>query len=1119
MLRPPHHLLLLSFSLAALATRAQEQPVDLSPATLQSRAESVASGNLDEAAKTAVKQRYESAIAQVTAAEGFAKQRADLVALVEKGPADTATIRKQLEDRQAGRIPEEPELPADADQTAIDTRLTSERTRMTEVGRQLREIETALAALDTRPAENRERIAAVTRSITESESAAKLARETAPDPVYAGSVELAEATLAANRAELALLEQEALTFDIQRNLLQAKRDLLSSDQSRIRDRIAALESRTGAIVSARIGEAEQLIAKLGPPDAGHTKELRDFVDQIRSLVKKNQTVLARIAEAEGERKAAEEELRRLRRESENLRAQIEIGGLEDSFSEIVLDLRRTLPTPQSLKQNLTTRHHLISEARLEAFRMDRETDTMASIEGQTEIIIDTLRTGGLSEDRLAELRPALRSLIGNRIQLQQSYLDANRRLATTLTETDLVMGEILSVAESFRNYLGERLVWIASSPPLRKNAFTGMRTALIALIGPDAIAEYGRALARVELVRWIVLVALAAILLLPRRRLRRRLLELSARTRRVSTDHISTTVAALFITLWLALPLPALLAFFGQLFMNDPSSGSVTFALGKGLSAPALLLLALRFTAILCWPGGVAESHFRWNRAQLDLTRRALLAIIFLYLPAHLLLTLWWHDSRNLSAFQGPGRLVFVVAMLTMALILRTFFRKSNALKLDGPAQKSRLAMLRPIWTNGLVLLPIALALLAAMGHFLTAVAIAFLTQKTALVVLAGVLVSAFLNRWAALRGRRMALAEAVAERQARRKAAQTASEKPEKSGDEVIEVPEEEPPLDLEEIGEQARHLIRAVVTVVAFFGCWLAWSEALPALNFFDTRPLFGKTTISDLVRAGFILLITGIAFQNLSGLLELGFLRALELEAGVRNAILTLCQYAVIAIGAALAFQALGLDWSQFGWIAAALGVGIGFGLQEVVANFVSGIILLFERPIRVGDIVTVGGIDGVVTKIRIRATTITDWDKKDFVVPNKEFITGTILNWTLSNPVTRIVFPVGVAYGSDVAKVRETLLEIAREQPEVLTDPKPAAVFENFGECCLNFSLRCFVGSPDQRLELTHRVNMLIHDRFAAVGIELPFPQRDLHLKSVPEGFGGMGLKEETENGGG
>ncbi|MCB1204848.1 MAG: mechanosensitive ion channel [Verrucomicrobiae bacterium] len=448
--------------------------------------------------------------------------------------------------------------------------------------------------------------------------------------------------------------------------------------------------------------------------------------------------------------------------------------------------------------------------------------------------------------------------------------------------------------------------------------------------------------------------------------------------------------------------------------------------------------------------------------------------------------------------------------MISLSLILRSFAKVRGGILAHFGKSGNLFLKMRRLWTTAIILVPLGLALLAGLGHFLTAVALAYLLQKTAFVVFGGVFVYAFLTRWAILKARRLALAELIAQREARR-AAQEAGregEAPEKvapSAGEGTTVPlEEEESVDWTMVGEQTRHLIRAVVTLLAVFGCWLAWSEALPALKYLDSGNLVGQISVGDLIRLGLIGLITWILFQNLPGLLELGFLRALELDAGVRNAVVTLCQYTVIAAGVAIAFQAVGLDWSMFGWIAAALSVGLGFGLQEVVANFVSGIILLFERPIRVGDIVTVGGVDGVVSRIRIRATTITNWDKKEFIVPNKEFITGTIMNWTLSSTVTRLVFPVGIAYGSDVERARGILLDIAHRQPEVLKEPAPAAVFEQFGDSSLNFSLRCFVSSTDQRLEMTHRINALIYERFAEAGITIPFPQREVHfVGSVPE----------------
>ena len=208
--------------------------------------------------------------------------------------------------------------------------------------------------------------------------------------------------------------------------------------------------------------------------------------------------------------------------------------------------------------------------------------------------------------------------------------------------------------------------------------------------------------------------------------------------------------------------------------------------------------------------------------------------------------------------------------------------------------------------------------------------------------------------------------------------------------------------------------------------------------------------------------------------------------------------LTTYTIAAIGIAWTFSVLGGSWSEIQWLVAALGVGIGFGLQESVANFISGLIILVERPIRVGDVVTVGNVDGVVTKIRIRATTIRDWDRKELLVPNKEFITQQLLNWSLSDQVTRMPIVVGVAYGSDVQRAMLILEEIARGHPRVLDEPAPFVVFEEFGDSALTLSLRCYIESVDYRLATISDLNLTVNQKFAEAGIEIAFPQRDVHL---------------------
>jgi potassium efflux system protein len=278
--------------------------------------------------------------------------------------------------------------------------------------------------------------------------------------------------------------------------------------------------------------------------------------------------------------------------------------------------------------------------------------------------------------------------------------------------------------------------------------------------------------------------------------------------------------------------------------------------------------------------------------------------------------------------------------------------------------------------------------------------------------------------------------------------------------------------------------------------------WSQTIPVFVTLDKIriPLAGSLTILDLIQAVLIVIVTFSVVQNLPGVLELALLRSTNLEAGTRTAIVTLCQYGVTALGLGMLVGVLNVEWANFGWIAAALSVGLGFGLQEVVANFVCGLILLFECPIRVGDVVTVEGMIGTVTKIRMRATTITNWDRQEFVVPNKNLITGTILNWTLTASINRIIVPVGVAYGTDTEKARQILLQIAADHPNVVDDPPPMATFEEFADSSLALTLRAYLPDVNNRLKTITELHAEIDKRFAAAGIEIAFPQRDLHLRS-------------------
>jgi small-conductance mechanosensitive channel len=226
-------------------------------------------------------------------------------------------------------------------------------------------------------------------------------------------------------------------------------------------------------------------------------------------------------------------------------------------------------------------------------------------------------------------------------------------------------------------------------------------------------------------------------------------------------------------------------------------------------------------------------------------------------------------------------------------------------------------------------------------------------------------------------------------------------------------------------------------------------------------------------------------------------------LSLPRGVAATISMLVNYFIIALGFFIAVSAAGFELSQFALIAGALGVGIGFGLQNVVNNFVSGAILLFERPLRVGDRVQLDDLLGEITNIGIRASRVRTFDGADVIVPNGDLISARVVNWTLSDRKRRITIPVGVAYGTRPREVIEILQQVVKDHPDVLDQPAAEALFRGFGDSSLDFEVRAFTESERGWLPVTSDLAVAISEAFEVAGITIPFPQRDLHLRNVRE----------------
>jgi small-conductance mechanosensitive channel len=326
--------------------------------------------------------------------------------------------------------------------------------------------------------------------------------------------------------------------------------------------------------------------------------------------------------------------------------------------------------------------------------------------------------------------------------------------------------------------------------------------------------------------------------------------------------------------------------------------------------------------------------------------------------------------------------------------------------------------------------------------------------------------------------------------------------------------------------LGKQAPHrfknLLRIVIVVAAINYIFEVWGVAKRFENIWmtilDLEFSVGEFRLSlqMILLVALVLYLTLMVSWFIQAFVESQLLRKKRVDRGVRDAVKKLSHYALILIGFLVAISMAGIDLKNFTILAGAFGIGIGFGLQDIVNNFVSGLILLFERPVKVGDTIMVGETWGVIHNIGMRSTVVETLDSSEIIVPNSQMISEKVTNWTLSSSVTRIVIPVGVKYGTDMRQVLSILEQVANDHPEVVETPPPSAIFTDFGDSSLNFDLRVWVKDVMVRFKVRSQIGIAIVDEFHAAGIEIPFPQRDLHLRSVEPGIMATGAKKTSDD---
>ncbi len=822
----------------------------------------------------------------------------------------------------------------------------------------------------------------------------------------------------------------------------------------------------------------------------------------------------------------------LEQEFKNVRQKIEIAGLSQALGQILREQRRKLPGVRGYRRDAKKRQEEIAQAGLALFRVEEQARGLLDADTVIHQILAEQLPADTPEEDYNHVADQLRALVRDREALLEKYRDALNDYVSTLGALDFAQRRLVVVATAYADFLDEHLLWIPSATPVGWQTLKDLGASLVWVTAVDnwrtLAAGVKREVTQSPLLTVAVLLVFAA-LMLGRRRLRADLTAIAERVAKPATDRFTHTLQALLVTGLLAAPWPVLFAFFGFRLENEVDAAEFTRAVGNGLLAIAVPFFMLRSFRVMCAKSGLVRAHFQWRERPVKLLRRYLAGLMTVMIPAAFVTGLAGWDSPE-AYRDSLGRLAFVVWALSLAVFAWLALRTPGGLLDENLIANPRgwLARSRPLWYTLALGAPLAVCGLALSGYYYSALQLAGEMIPTLRLIAAAVIGHELVIRWLTLANRRLAQIRARERREAAR-AKEAVKEAVSASGDAApatLEFAE----VDIPAINTQTRQLLRTVITLSVVVGLWWIWSAVVPALGFLDHVTLWTYTTVMDgqETRAPITLLNLGMAVvlvmvfvaaaRNLPGVLEILVLRRMELEPGSRYAVITVIKYAIAAIGGIVVFNAIGVQWSQLQWLIAALSVGLGFGLQEIVANFVSGLIILFERPIRVGDTVTVGGVSGTVTRIRIRATTITDWDRKELVVPNKTFITEQVVNWSLSDPITRVIVPVGIAYGSDTRRAHQVILDAVRAQPLVLDDPKPTVFFLGFGDSSLNFEVRAFVRELNKRLPLMHELHMAIDQALRDNGIEIPFPQRDLHIRSSAVPLGGSGGKPDAADAG-
>lgn len=722
------------------------------------------------------------------------------------------------------------------------------------------------------------------------------------------------------------------------------------------------------------------------------------------------------------------------------------------------------------------------------------------------------RAQSLKQDDGSDLTPGQQQIIDAQLRTQRELLNSLLSGCDTqileLTKLKVANTQLVDALNEIKDATHRYLFWVPDVSPLTLSYPINVAHDLTRLLSLDTLAQLSSAFVMMVTSRSTLVPIFGALLLVifsisTRKHYHAFLERSSSKVGKVTQDQFYLTLRNVFWSILVALPLPVLWAALG-FGLQNAWPYPVAVAIGDGVTATLPILWVCMISATFAHPRGLFIVHFGWPAQQVSRAMRYYKMSIWLIVP--LIMALITFDNLNDREFSNTlGRLCFILLCVALLLVTSSLKRAGIPLYLDKKGSGENMVN-TALW-GVLMSAPLLAALAAAIGYLATAQALLARLETSVAIWFFLLVVYHIIRRWMLIQRRRIAFDRAKqrrAEILAQRARGEDEAGNTHVTGSNEGTVDVDETEIDLDAISAQSLRLVRSILTMIALVSVIFLWSEIHSAFAFLENISLWNVTSTSNgidsvqsitlgaVLIAVLVIMVTTQLVRNLPALLELAVLQHLDLSPGTGYAITTITKYLLLLFGAILSFSWIGIEWSKLQWVVTALTFGLGFGMQEIFSNFISGLIILFEKPIRIGDTVTIRNLTGSVTKINTRATTISDWDRKEIIVPNKAFITEQFVNWSLSDAITRVVLTVPAPAEANSEEVTKILTDASHRCSLVLDNPPPEVYLVDLQQGIQIFELRIYAAEMGHRMPLRHEMHQLILAGYREHGITLPYP---------------------------